>query len=50
MNFGVGETFVIGVNDDDVPFGFNTSLSAGSHPEKVLMALVVLPVNAPDKK
>ena len=41
VNFGVGETFVIGVNDDDVPFGFNTSLSAGSHPEKVLNGTVV---------
>ena len=41
VNFGVGETFEIGVNDDDVPFGFNTSLSAGSHPEKVLNGTVV---------
>jgi hypothetical protein len=40
-DFGIGQTFEIGVNDDDVPFGFNTSLTAGSHPEKVLNGTVV---------
>ena len=35
-DFGIGETFSIGVDDMDVPFGFNTSLTAGSHPSKVL--------------
>ena len=40
VSFGAGETFEVGVNDDEVPFGFNTSLTPGSHPEKVLMVLL----------
>ena len=36
VTFGVGQTYEVGVNDDAVPFGFNTSLTPGSHPEKVL--------------
>jgi hypothetical protein len=41
VKFGDGQSYEIGVNDDDVPFGFFTSLTAASHPPKLLNGTVI---------
>ena len=39
--FGAPETYTIGTDDDDAPYGFNTVLTAGSHPAGVLSGTVI---------
>ncbi|MBG86573.1 MAG: hypothetical protein CMO80_06700 [Verrucomicrobiales bacterium] len=40
-SFGTGQTYTIGVDDGNVPYGFNSALESGAHPSGVVSGTVM---------